>query len=117
MPKVMAAPPATMPNRRLDCGTNLMDGASEWLINHWRNTYEARHSGFCTHHAGGLFCRSAGREYACGSAVFSRRSARTGDPGWPVYDLDRRATRRFDTTVETLDDPEGGRRELWADIG
>jgi para-nitrobenzyl esterase len=43
--------------------------------------------------------------------------ARTGDPGWPAYDLDRRATRRFDTTVETLDDPEGGRRELWTGVG
>ena len=31
--------------------------------------------------------------------------ARTGDPGWPAYDLDRRATQRFDTTVETVDDP------------
>ena len=43
--------------------------------------------------------------------------ARTGDPGWPAYDLDRRATQRFDTTVETLDDPEGGRRALWSGIG
>ena len=43
--------------------------------------------------------------------------ARTGDPGWPAYDLDRRATQRFDTTVEMLDDPEGARRALWAGIG
>ena len=39
--------------------------------------------------------------------------ARTGDPGWPAYDLERRATQRFDTTLEVLDDPEGAQRELW----
>jgi carboxylesterase type B len=43
--------------------------------------------------------------------------ARTGDPGWPAYDTDRRATQRFDTTVETIDDPMGAQRELWSDIG
>ena len=40
--------------------------------------------------------------------------ARTGDPGWPAYDLDRRATQRFDTTVEIVDDPMGdAARPLW----
>jgi para-nitrobenzyl esterase len=39
--------------------------------------------------------------------------ARTGDPGWPAYDLNRRATQRFDTTVEVLDDPMGDERALW----
>jgi para-nitrobenzyl esterase len=39
--------------------------------------------------------------------------ARTGDPGWPRYDLDRRATKRFDTTTEVLDDPMGDERALW----
>ena len=39
--------------------------------------------------------------------------ARTGDPGWPQYDLDRRATKRFDTTTEVLDDPMGDERALW----
>ena len=43
--------------------------------------------------------------------------ARTGDPGWPAYDLDRRATQRFDTTVETVDDPMGAQRELWTGVG
>jgi para-nitrobenzyl esterase len=43
--------------------------------------------------------------------------ARTGDPGWPPYDLDRRATQRFDTTVETVDDPQRDQRELWTAIG
>ncbi len=43
--------------------------------------------------------------------------ARTGDPGWPPYDLERRATQRFDTTLEVLDDPERGQRELWVDGG
>ena len=38
------------------------------------------------------------------------RSARTGDPStaklpWPQYDTARRATMRFDTTCEVLDDP------------
>jgi carboxylesterase type B len=42
--------------------------------------------------------------------------ARTGDPGWPAYDTDRRATQRFDTTVETVDDPEGAQRELWVGV-
>ncbi len=42
--------------------------------------------------------------------------ARTGDPGWPAYDLDRRATQRFDTTTEVLDDPMGDERELWTGI-
>ena len=44
------------------------------------------------------------------------RFARTGDPGWPAYDLDRRATQRFDTTLEILDDPMRVQRELWAHI-
>ena len=44
------------------------------------------------------------------------RFARTGDPGWPAYDVDRRATQRFDTTLEVLDDPMRIQRELWADL-
>jgi para-nitrobenzyl esterase len=42
--------------------------------------------------------------------------ARTGDPDhpglprWPAYDLDRRATMRFDTTCEVLEDPDGDDR-------
>ena len=42
--------------------------------------------------------------------------ARTGDPGWAAYDTGRRATQRFDRTVETLDDPMGAQRELWAGV-
>jgi carboxylesterase type B len=48
--------------------------------------------------------------------------ARSGDPSndvvgdWPAYDLDRRATMRFDETLEVLDDPERERRELWASV-
>ena len=45
------------------------------------------------------------------------RFAHTGDPGWPAYDLTRRATQRFDTTLETLDDPMRRQREIWEDIG
>ena len=44
------------------------------------------------------------------------RFARTGDPGWPGYEIDRRATQRFDTTLEVLDDPMRIQRELWADL-
>jgi para-nitrobenzyl esterase len=43
--------------------------------------------------------------------------ARTGDPGWPTYDLDRRATKRFDVTTEILDDPMGDERALWDATG
>jgi para-nitrobenzyl esterase len=31
--------------------------------------------------------------------------ARTGDPGWPAYEVPRRATMRFDRETEVLDDP------------
>ena len=39
--------------------------------------------------------------------------AATGDSGWPLYDLARRATMRFDTTSMVLDDPRSAERELW----
>jgi para-nitrobenzyl esterase len=39
--------------------------------------------------------------------------ARTGDPGWPAYDLDRRATQVFDVDSEVVDDPQGDERALW----
>jgi len=42
--------------------------------------------------------------------------ARTGDPGWPQYDLERRATQRFDITREVMDDPMGDERALWVGI-
>jgi para-nitrobenzyl esterase len=42
--------------------------------------------------------------------------AMTGDPGWPRYDLDRRAVMRFDTTVSLLDDPYTRERGLWAGL-
>ena len=45
------------------------------------------------------------------------RFARSGDPGWPEYTLDRRATQRFDTTLEVLDDPMSRQRRIWNDIG
>jgi para-nitrobenzyl esterase len=37
----------------------------------------------------------------------------TGDCGWPKYDLSRRATMRFDTISEVVDDPRSAERELW----
>ncbi|HEX6432903.1 MAG TPA: carboxylesterase family protein, partial [Gemmatimonadales bacterium] len=42
--------------------------------------------------------------------------ARSGDPGWAKYDLTRRATMRFDTKSEVVDDPQSIERILWADI-
>jgi carboxylesterase type B len=39
--------------------------------------------------------------------------ATSGDPGWPRYDLSRRATMRFDTRSEVVDDPRFAERTLW----
>jgi para-nitrobenzyl esterase len=39
--------------------------------------------------------------------------ANRGDPGWPTYDLKRRATMRFDTTSTVVDDPRSAERALW----
>lgn len=39
--------------------------------------------------------------------------AATGDPGWPRYDLRRRATMRFDIPSEVVDDPRPAERQLW----
>jgi carboxylesterase type B len=39
--------------------------------------------------------------------------ATTGNPGWPRYDLSRRATMRFDTTSAVVDDPHAAERALW----
>jgi para-nitrobenzyl esterase len=39
--------------------------------------------------------------------------ATNGDCGWPKYDLSRRATMRFDITLEVVDDPRSAERALW----
>lgn len=39
--------------------------------------------------------------------------ATRGDPGWPKYELSRRATMHFDTTSEVVDDPRSSERVLW----
>jgi para-nitrobenzyl esterase len=39
-----------------------------------------------------------------------------GDCGWPKYDLSRRATMRFDTTSEVVDDPRSAERALWEGV-
>jgi para-nitrobenzyl esterase len=39
--------------------------------------------------------------------------AKNGDPGWPQYDLSRRATMRFDTPSELVEDPRASERKLW----
>ncbi len=43
--------------------------------------------------------------------------ATDGDPGWPPYDAERRATMRFDTTSAVVDDPDGPLRTLWTVAG
>ncbi len=42
--------------------------------------------------------------------------AKHGNPGWPRYDLARRATMRFDTTSAVVDDPRADERALWEGI-
>ncbi len=37
----------------------------------------------------------------------------TGNPGWAKYDLENRATMRFDTTSEVINDPHAAERKLW----
>lgn len=44
------------------------------------------------------------------------RFVKTGDPGWPRYDLNTRPTMRFDTSSAVVADPQGPRRRLWADV-
>ena len=42
--------------------------------------------------------------------------ATKGDCGWPRYDLNRRATMRFDTISEVVDDPRSKERALWKGV-
>jgi para-nitrobenzyl esterase len=42
--------------------------------------------------------------------------ASKGEPGWPRYDLERRATMRFDTSASVIDDPYARERALWAGV-
>jgi carboxylesterase type B len=42
--------------------------------------------------------------------------ATSGDPGWPKYDPNRRATMRFGTTSEFMDDPRSAERTLWEGV-
>ena len=42
--------------------------------------------------------------------------ATNGDPGWPKYDLSRRATMRFNTTSQVVDDPRSWERALWEGV-
>lgn len=44
------------------------------------------------------------------------RFARTGDPGWAPYDLDRRATMVFDTFSRVESDPRSWERQLFARV-
>jgi para-nitrobenzyl esterase len=42
--------------------------------------------------------------------------ATSGDPGWPRYDLSRRATMRFHTTSQVVNDPRAWERALWEGV-
>jgi carboxylesterase type B len=42
--------------------------------------------------------------------------ARTGDPGWPRYDLAHRTTMQFDTTTQVANDPRSWERILWEGV-
>ncbi len=44
------------------------------------------------------------------------RFAKDGDPGWPRYDLEHRATMRFDLTPSVVEDPDARERELWSGV-
>jgi para-nitrobenzyl esterase len=44
------------------------------------------------------------------------RFARSGDPGWPAYDLDTRATMVFDRQSQVVSDPRGWERRLFARV-
>jgi para-nitrobenzyl esterase len=44
------------------------------------------------------------------------RFATDGDPGWPGYDLGRRAVMRLDTSPSVMEDPYRQERDLWAGI-
>jgi para-nitrobenzyl esterase len=39
--------------------------------------------------------------------------AATGDPGWPQFDLARRATMRFDVQPELVEDPMAAENRIW----
>jgi carboxylesterase type B len=39
-----------------------------------------------------------------------------GDCGWPKYDLDRRATMRFDSTSDVVDNPRSAELALWDSV-
>jgi carboxylesterase type B len=42
--------------------------------------------------------------------------AKTGDPGWPKYEPRRRATMRFNTTSQVVDNPRTWEREFWRGV-
>ncbi|MGY1700241.1 carboxylesterase/lipase family protein [Geodermatophilus sp. SYSU D00766] len=44
------------------------------------------------------------------------RFASDGDPGWPRYDLDRRAVMRLDVAPAVVEDPYAAERALWAGV-
>jgi carboxylesterase type B len=65
-----------------------------------------------------LFQEGGHRAYRCAQdncAAWVSFATR-GDPGWSKHDLVRRATMRFDTTSQVLDDPRSMERKLWEGV-
>lgn len=62
---------------------------------------------------GGLVGPDAPQEIATAMHKAWVNFATTGDPGWPRYDLTRRATMVFDTPSRLVDDPHAAQRVLW----
>jgi para-nitrobenzyl esterase len=62
------------------------------------------------------------RQLAASMSEMCLAFARTGRPdttavpGWPVYDLSRRATMVFDAKTRVVDDPRGNERRLFAQV-
>jgi carboxylesterase type B len=68
------------------------------------------------HGTGGLLGASPPQELADVMHRAWVNFASTGDPGWPEYDLARRATMRFGTTSAVIDDPLLMHRRLWEGV-
>lgn len=73
---------------------------------------------FGTLDAAGSFTGTGAGARAASAAMMDRflAFARQGDPGWPQYRLDRRATMLFDIESGVADDPRGWEREMFAKV-
>ncbi|WP_311268092.1 carboxylesterase/lipase family protein [Sphingobium sp. WCS2017Hpa-17] len=73
---------------------------------------------FGTLDAPGSFTGTGAGARAASAAMMDRflAFARQGDPGWPQYRLDRRATMLFDIESGVVDDPRGWERAMFAKV-